>query len=154
MRRSKHLPFTATWGRWARGAALCLRMTRPGFLVMTAVGCLVGLASAHGSGVALSPPAAWATLVLALLGLNDCLPDGLSSVYTFYDPDISGAAYGTYNVLWQIAACRQIGRPYLYLGYWIRDSAKMNYKQRFGPLEGRVDDRWRILGEEDFKTLG
>ena len=54
MRRSKHLPFTATWGRWARGAALCLRMTRPGFLVMTAVGCLVGLASAHGSGVALS----------------------------------------------------------------------------------------------------
>ena len=67
MRRSKHLPFTATWGRWARGAALCLRMTRPGFLVMTAVGCLVGLASAHGSGVALSLPAALATLVLALL---------------------------------------------------------------------------------------
>ena len=66
MRRSKHLPFTATWGRWARGAALCLRMTRPGFLVMTAVGCLVGLASAHGSGVALSLPAALATLVLGV----------------------------------------------------------------------------------------
>ena len=67
MTRTTASPSTAALARWVRGAALCLRMTRPGFLVMTAVGCLVGLASAHGSGVALSLPAALATLVLALL---------------------------------------------------------------------------------------
>ena len=60
-------PLTDTLGRWRRGAALCWRMTRPGFLVMTAVGCWVGIASAQGSGVALSLAGALATLGLALM---------------------------------------------------------------------------------------
>jgi len=92
--------------------------------------------------------------VLRLVCIVDCLPDGLSSVYTFFDPDISSAGYGSYGILWQLDACRRIGRPYLYLGYWIRDCTKMNYKQRYRPLEGRVDDSWRELTVEDFAQLG
>lgn len=92
--------------------------------------------------------------VLRMVSLIDCLADGLSSVYTFYDPDVPGASYGTYGVLWQIASCLRIGRPYLYLGYWIRDSNKMNYKQNFGPLEGRMGGQWRRLNEDDFRNFG
>ncbi|MBS1207861.1 MAG: arginyl-tRNA-protein transferase [Proteobacteria bacterium] len=91
---------------------------------------------------------------LRMVSIIDCLPDGLSSVYTFYDPDIAKTAYGTFNILWQIAACKQIGRPYLYLGYWIRDCAKMNYKQHFSPLEGRINGLWQRLGKADFMALG
>jgi arginine-tRNA-protein transferase len=83
----------------------------------------------------------------------DCLPDGLSSVYTFFDPDVAQASFGSYGILWQLDACRRIGRPYLYLGYWIRDSDKMNYKRRYRPLEGLVENVWRELDEEDFARL-
>lgn len=92
--------------------------------------------------------------VLRMVSIIDCLTDGLSSVYTFYDPDVTRTAFGSYGVLWQIEACRQIGQPYLYLGYWIRDCAKMSYKQRFRPLEGCVDGSWRPLSERDFQMLG
>lgn len=92
--------------------------------------------------------------VLRMVSLIDCLVDGLSSVYTFYDPEQSKASYGVFGILWQIASCRAIGRPYLYLGYWIRDCAKMNYKMRYRPLEGRVSGQWRELDEKDFLALG
>lgn len=91
---------------------------------------------------------------LRMVSIIDCLPDGLSSVYTFYDPDQTQASYGTYGVLWQIEACRQMGRDYVYLGYYIRDCDKMNYKRRFHPLEGRVQGQWRELGEADLDALG
>lgn len=91
---------------------------------------------------------------LRMVSIIDCLADGLSSVYTFYDPEVEGASFGTYGILWQISACRQIGRPYLYLGYWIRDCAKMNYKQRFEPLEGFIDGQWRPMNTADFRFLG
>lgn len=90
---------------------------------------------------------------LKIVSIIDCLPDGLSSVYTFFDPE-DHASLGTYAVLWQAEACRKLGLPYLYLGYWIRDCRKMSYKRRFRGLEGRVDGDWRALSEADFERLG
>ena len=55
-------------------------------------------------------------------------------VYTFYDPDVAGSAFGTYNVLWQLTQAAELNMPYLYLGYWIQESRKMSYKTNFQPL--------------------
>jgi arginine-tRNA-protein transferase len=79
---------------------------------------------------------------LRIVSLVDRLADGLSSVYTFFDPDPPSASYGTYSILWQIELCRTLGLRYLYLGYWIRESPKMAYKATFRPIEGIVDGRW------------
>ncbi len=80
-----------------------------------------------------------------MVSLIDVLEDGLSSVYTFYDPDLPGASFGTYNILWQAAQCAAAGLPYLYLGYWIRESRKMAYKTNFRPVEGLVNGEWQEL---------
>lgn len=82
---------------------------------------------------------------LRMVSIVDVLSDGLSSVYTFYDPSIAGSSLGTYNILWQIAQCAANHLPYLYLGYWIGDSTKMAYKARFKPIEGLIDGEWRNL---------
>jgi len=82
---------------------------------------------------------------LRMVSIIDVLTDGLSSVYTFFDPDVPAASYGTYNILWQARQCQALGMPHLYLGYFIANSRKMSYKIRFHPLEGRVDGEWREL---------
>jgi len=82
---------------------------------------------------------------LQMISIIDLLPDGLSSVYTFYDPELSGASLGTYGILWQVEHCRTLGLDHVYLGYWIADSPKMAYKARFRPLQALLDGKWQRL---------
>lgn len=86
---------------------------------------------------------------LRMVSIIDLLPDGMSSVYTFYDPAVPGSSFGTFGVLWQAAQCAHFGLPYLYLGYWIRQSRKMAYKASFRPLEALQRGAWRILDDTD-----
>ena len=79
-----------------------------------------------------------------LLGvaLTDVLSDGLSMVYSFFDPDIGGRSLGTFIILDHIARARRLGLAYVYLGYWVKGSKKMDYKGRFHPQERLAPDGW------------
>lgn len=82
---------------------------------------------------------------LTMVAVCDFLPKGLSAIYSFFDPRLSDSSLGTYAILAQIDIASQIGVPYLYLGYWIEESEKMNYKNRFKPCEILENDNWRTI---------
>ncbi|HFD79441.1 MAG TPA: arginyltransferase [Gammaproteobacteria bacterium] len=79
---------------------------------------------------------------LAAVAVTDYLDDALSAVYTFFDPDLARRSLGTYAILRQLQLAQQSRRRWLYLGFWIPGSPKMEYKNRFRPLEGFRDGRW------------
>lgn len=81
--------------------------------------------------------------VLLAVAVTDLLENGLSAVYTFYDPTKAERGLGTWAILRQIEECRHQGRKWLYLGYWIPGSPKMQYKSRFRPFEYFDGQRWR-----------
>lgn len=79
---------------------------------------------------------------LLAVGVIDQTNTGLSAVYTFFDPDYSARSLGTYAVLREIELAKQMELPFLYLGYWIEQCGKMNYKSRFQPLEILIEGKW------------
>jgi arginine-tRNA-protein transferase len=77
-------------------------------------------------------------------GIYDALPDALSAVYCYFDPELAGRSPGTFNVLWLVEECRRLGAPWLYLGYHVAASPTMAYKAGFRPHLVLGDDgRWR-----------
>lgn len=97
--------------------------------------------------------ATWASLVeircaqgqLVAVAAVDQLHDGLSAIYTFFDPDLPKLSLGVFAVLWQIEQAKQMNLPYLYLGYWVQSCRKMNYKTNYQPLEILDKQTWREL---------
>ena len=79
---------------------------------------------------------------LVAVSLIDRLDDGVSAVYSFYDPTRERLSLGTWSILWLVEECRRHGLPYVYLGYWIAESPKMAYKARFPALERLVEGCW------------
>lgn len=82
---------------------------------------------------------------LIAVSVCDVLEQGLSAVYTFFDPELNQRSLGTYAILWLLRRARELGLPYLFLGYWIKGCGKMQYKSEFRPLELLVDGRWVLI---------
>ena len=84
---------------------------------------------------------------LAAAALTDILDDGLSMIYSFFAPELASRSLGTFMVLDHIARARKLGLPYVYLGYWVDGSTKMDYKARFLPQERLTQTGWQLVGQ-------
>ena len=82
---------------------------------------------------------------LVAVSVIDVVSDGLSAVYTFFHPGHASRSLGTFAVQALISKAESLGLPFVYLGYWIENCDKMNYKKRFKPLQGYIDDSWQLL---------
>jgi len=83
---------------------------------------------------------------LLCIAVTDFLIDGLSAVYTCYEPGYEKRSLGTFAIMWQVEAAKRFNMPWLYLGYWIEASTKMNYKTRFKPYEVFRNGCWQRYG--------
>ncbi|MDR6178125.1 MULTISPECIES: arginyltransferase [unclassified Pseudomonas] len=79
------------------------------------------------------------------IAVTDVLPNGMSAVYTFYDPSEERRSLGVFGILWQVAETRRLGLDAVYLGYWIKGCRKMSYKTEYRPIELFVNQRWVAL---------
>ncbi|MBL1320767.1 MAG: arginyltransferase [Methylophaga sp.] len=82
---------------------------------------------------------------LVAVAVTDSVDDGLSAFYTFFDPQLTRQSLGTYAILQQIAKAKTQNLSSLYLGYWIENCKKMNYKNSFSALEGYIEQQWKPL---------
>ncbi|MBV2120628.1 MAG: arginyltransferase [Candidatus Thiodiazotropha sp. (ex Ctena orbiculata)] len=79
---------------------------------------------------------------LAAVAVSDLLPNGTSSVYTFYDPQLTQEGLGVFALIWQIYHTKELGLEWVYPGFWIEACSKMNYKSRFRPFEYWTGQQW------------
>ncbi len=91
---------------------------------------------------------------LVAVCLTDVLTDGVSMVYSFFDPDRGADSLGTFVILDHVEIARAAGLPFVYLGYWVPGSPKMDYKARFRPLEIFAEGRWTALASADLARVG
>jgi leucyl-tRNA---protein transferase len=86
---------------------------------------------------------------LLAVAITDVLRDGLSMVYTFFDPEAERRGLGHFMILDHIRHAQDLGLPHVYLGYWVKGSPKMDYKRRYQPLQVLDGDRWRLLRDDE-----
>jgi arginyl-tRNA--protein-N-Asp/Glu arginylyltransferase len=86
---------------------------------------------------------------LIACALVDALADGLSLVYSFYAPDMNRRSLGSFVILDHVNQASEYGVPYVYLGYWVSGSAKMDYKARFNPIEVLRPGGWALMSARD-----
>jgi arginine-tRNA-protein transferase len=79
---------------------------------------------------------------LAAVAVSDILPQGTSSIYTFFDPDLAQDGLGVFALLWQIDYTRRLEKQWVYPGFWIEECTKMNYKTRFRPYQAWNGQTW------------
>lgn len=100
----------------------------------------------------------WKDEQLISVSTCDLLDDGISAVYTFFDPDENRRSLGVFAILKQLEHAQTLGLPFIYLGYWVPHSSKMNYKSQYLPLELLIDGQWRRLNRrlnaEEIEHLG
>ena len=100
----------------------------------------------------------WKDDQLICVSTSDIMDDGLSAVYTFFDPNESRRSLGVFAILKQLEYVKTLNLDYLYLGYWVPHSQKMNYKSQYIPLELLLDGQWRrlnrALSAEEIQRLG
>jgi len=82
---------------------------------------------------------------LIAICVADVLTDGVSAIYTFFAPEAAKRSPGTFAVLWLIEEAARLSKPYVYLGYWIKDCQKMNYKTDYRPIELYHQDQWQLV---------
>ncbi len=80
---------------------------------------------------------------LVAVAVTDRTPQGLSAVYTFYDPQHVKRSLGSYAIMWQIQLAQRLNLPWVYLGYWVKECDKMSYKTKYKPAEIYVNGKWQ-----------